>query len=364
MTVSVDDRINTLHIVGGYALGGAELFFTRLVNALHARGHPTTAVTCAGSLIETHLADDVPTYHSPMRSVIDVPGMWRIRRLIRQIEPAIVQTYMGRATRLTHVPGRSKAVHVARLGGYYKVGGFRHADAWIGITAGLCDYLVRNGLPRQRVHHIGNFVLPEAARPAAERAALRAALGVPDEAWLLLAVGRLHPVKGYTDLLQAAAALPETIAGRPWRIAVVGDGPLALSLGAEARALNLTDNLIWCGWKEDTGIYYQAADLFICPSRHEALGNVVLEAWSHGTPVLSTASEGPAEFTQHGESAWITPVADPDALRAGIEHLLADDALRAALTAGGQRTLAARFSEAAVLDQYLALYSGILSSGR
>lgn len=67
-------------------------------------------------------------------------------RLIRERQPDVVQTYMGRATSLTRLPGVSRALHVVRLGGYYKIDGYdRHADAWIGNTRDICTYRIAFG---------------------------------------------------------------------------------------------------------------------------------------------------------------------------------------------------------------------------
>ena len=82
----------------------------------------------------------VPQQTIPMRNGWDLLSVLKIRRLIRNTGPLIVQTYMGRATRLTRLPRDSAAIHVARLGGYFKIKGYyQHAHAWVGNTRGICD---------------------------------------------------------------------------------------------------------------------------------------------------------------------------------------------------------------------------------
>src|SRR5690625_3524083 len=108
---------------------------------------------------------------------------------------------MGRATRLTRLPPSSSAVHIARLGGYYKIRGYyEHAHAWVGNTKALCDYLVREGLPAARVFHIGNFVAEPATVSDDELATLRMQLGLPDDALVLMTLGRFIDIKGFDDL--------------------------------------------------------------------------------------------------------------------------------------------------------------------
>lgn len=64
------------------------------------------------------------------------------------------------------------------------------------------------------------------------------------------------------------------------------------------------------------------ADLFVCSSRHEPLGNVILEAWANRTPVVSTMAEGPVEFISKGEDALLSPLSNPEALAATILEML------------------------------------------
>ena len=85
-----------------------------------------------------------------MRGIWDLWARGKIAKLVESRRPPIVQTWMGRATRLTHLPARSQSVHVARLGGYYNPKGYRHAHAWVGNTRGICDHLIREGLPANR----------------------------------------------------------------------------------------------------------------------------------------------------------------------------------------------------------------------
>lgn len=66
---------------------------------------------------------------------------YKINRHIDEFRPDVVQTYMGRATRIVHPHADRLPVHLARLGGYYKLKGYRHAHAWVGNTHGIDAYL-------------------------------------------------------------------------------------------------------------------------------------------------------------------------------------------------------------------------------
>ncbi|HRD50129.1 MAG: glycosyltransferase [Candidatus Competibacter sp.] len=353
--------ISSAHIIGGGALGGAELFYVRLIHALQARQQRVLSINIPGGQVSARLQADVAQIHVPMRGIWDLPSRWRISAIVREHQPDIVQTYMGRATRLTHLePGR-RPIHVARLGGYYDLKGYRHAHAWVGNTKGICDYLINNGLPATRIAHIGNFVdLPAASSPEL-LAEQRRRLHIPEEALILVAVGRLHPVKGFEDLLAALSTLGSTLDHRPLYLVIAGDGPLNARLRNYADQISVGERVRWVGWQLDPHPYYELADLFVCPSRHETLGNVILEAWAHGRAVLSTQTAGAAELVAQGEDAWLVPPQQPQALADGIRRLLTDEPLRQRLAANGRAKAESHYSQQHIVNAYLELYQRLLA---
>ena len=353
--------IASAHIIGGGTLGGAELFYVRLVNALQARQQPVLSINIPDGQVSTKLQANVTQIHVPMRGNWDLPSRWRIGSILREHQPDIVQTYMGRATRLTHLDAGRHPIHIARLGGYYDLKGYRHAHVWVGNTKGICDYLVNNGLPAARIAHIGNFVdLPSASSPDL-LADWRRRLRIPEEALILVAVGRLHPVKGFEDLLAALSTFGATLYHRPLYLVIVGDGPLNAKLRGYADQIGVGERVRWVGWQLDPHPYYELADLFLCPSRHEPLGNVILEAWAHGRAVLSTQTAGALELIANGEDAWLVPPQQPQALADGIRRLLTDEPLRERLAANGRSKVENHYSQRHIVNAYLDLYQRLLA---
>lgn len=345
----------SLQLIGSKGLGGAERWFQRFAVALAEREVPTQLGLRRGGALARFDLGGLPVHALPFRTTWDPLSRRAVDGLIRKTRPAIVQTYMGRATRLTRTGGR--AVHIARLGGYYKLAPYRHADAWIGNTRGLCDWMIAEGLPAERVFHIYNFIEPPRPRPAAEIAALRAGLGIGAEHWVLLALGRLVPVKGHAVLLDALAQLSAEIDGRPWRVLLVGDGPLRPVLTRQAADLGLKDRLIWAGWQRDPGPFLQLCDLVVFPSLDaETLGNVILDAWAWQRPLVTAAFRGAREIARHGEDAYLVPCGDAAALAHGMRALLADAGLCRALIERGTARVGREFGVEPVMAGYLELY--------
>jgi glycosyltransferase involved in cell wall biosynthesis len=354
--------IKVVHIIGSKQLGGAERFYLRLVQALQKGGQTTVAFLRRGSEVVREVPPEIPVIELPMRTVWDPLSKWEVRRAIARVAPNIVLTYMGRATRLTHIRPGGGIVHVSRLGGYYKLDGYRHAHAWIGNTRGLCGYMIEHGLPASRVYHIYNFIdFPPAADPG-RRAAMRTACGLSDTDIVMVTAGRFVEVKGHRDLLAAFARLPASLDDRTLKLLMVGDGILGDALRHQAKQLAISDRIVWAGWQTEPGGYYDMADLVVFPSlERETLGNVILEAWAHRRPLVTTLSRGAREITRHGEDAWCVPCNDPAGLAEGIMTVLNNKALRAAMVDHGEYKVRNQFGQEAIVNQYSALFDRLLA---
>lgn len=350
----------TLQMVASKRLGGAERWFIRFNAALAERQAPTALAIRAGGDLDGRDFGSLPVHRLPYRTTWDPWSRHAVGELIRRIRPEVVQTYMGRATRLTRLARHGGPIHLARLGGYYALHPYRHAHGWIGNTRGLCDWMVRSGLPADRVHHIYNFAEPARSLAPERVAATRALHGVPNDAWVLVSLGRLVPVKGHCHLIESLTRLPQTLGGRPLCLLMVGDGPLATRLQQQAVQTGQSQRVLWVGWQPDPTPYLQMADLVVFPSLEaETLGNVILEAWSWGKPLVTTRFRGAREIARHGEDAWCVPCADAAALAQGIGEVLADPGLRRALIERGQTRVQREFAREVILDRYLELYRAL-----
>ena len=275
---------------------------------------------------------------------LDVLTGPRLGRALRADEPRVVVAWMNRAAR--HTP-RGPWARIGRLGGYYSLKYYKGFDHLVANTEDIAEWIVGQGWPAGRVACIPNFAaVPPNASPID-----RATLATPPDAPLLLAMGRLHEAKAHDISLQALAQLPGAYL---W---IAGVGPQEAKLKGLAEALGVAERVRFLGWRTDASALYRTADVCVFPSRYEPLGNVIIQAWAHGLPVIAAAAQGPAALIRDGEDGLLVPVDDADALAAGVHRLLADPALRARLAAAGARHVEAEFSEAAVGAQWKALFA-------
>ena len=171
----------------------------------------------------------------------------------------------------------------------------------------------------------------------------RQELGIPISDRMLLFVGRIEPLKGVDTLLlalkrlQQAGTIPTGIC-----LSIIGGDP---SKPRETRHAELDKLMTLC---DELGIgdmvtflgkraqetlhhYYSAADVVVIPSHYESFGMVALEAMACGTPVIATEVGGLAQLVKEGETGFLVPGRDPDAIASCLRLLLGDDTLRTKL---------------------------------
>ena len=163
---------------------------------------------------------------------------------------------------------------------------------------------------------------------------------------LVLAVGRLHPQKGYDTLLAALPLLGGAV------VAVAGDGPLEPALRAAAPAVR------WLGRRDDVADLLAAADVVVLPSVWEARSLTAQEALRAGRPLVATAVGGLPDLVRDG--AVLVPPGDPQALGAAVRRLLDDPAAAAAVAARGRAVAATWPTEDDTADHVAALYRELL----
>jgi glycosyltransferase involved in cell wall biosynthesis len=334
-------------IMAGAPSGGAELFFERLSAALAGAGETVLPVIRRDPARARRLAaDGLAPVQLGFGGPLDMLTGPRLARVLNGFAPQVAIAWMSRAARFAR---RGRWVLVGRLGGFYALRNFRRCEHLVGNTRGVVDWIEGQGWPPRRVHHLPNFVPDMAgALPLP-----RAALGVPDDATLVLALGRLHRNKGFDVLIRALARLPDAHA------VIAGEGPERPALTALARAEGLEARVHMPGWREDTAGLLAACDVLACPSRHEPLGNVVIEGWSARRPVVAAAAQGPSELIASGRNGLLVPCDDAEALADALGAVVRDTSAGRMLATAGRVRFETEFAEAPVLARWRAFLATV-----
>ena len=326
-------------VMAGAKHGGAEAFYERLTLALHGAGEAVLPVIRTDAERAARLgAAGLRPVELGFGGMFDLMTGRRLRAALEGFRPEVVVAWMNRAARFTP---RGAYTLVGRLGGYYDLKYYRRCDHLVGNTRDIVRWIAKQGWPPQRAHYLPNFANDfSAVAPAV--------LPAPHGATKLLAMGRLHRNKGFDLAIRALAALPGA------HLSIAGEGPERGALETLARDCGVADRVAFLGWRQDIGALLAGCDVFVCSSRHEPLGNIVLEAWSASRPVVAAAAQGPSELIEDGETGLLVAPEDADALARGIAALIADPQRAARFAQAGRAAFEREFAEAPVLAQWRA----------
>jgi glycosyltransferase involved in cell wall biosynthesis len=187
------------------------------------------------------------------------------------------------------------------------------------------------------VHVVHNGVDTDEFTPApsdAEKTALRAALGLPTEAPLMLFAGDLRsPRKGLDTVLEALAKLPTDV-----HLIVAGEARRSPYPAAAERA-GLADRVRFVGFRRDLADVMRACDMFVLPTHYDPFGLVILEAMACGLPPITTSEAGASEVITSGVDGIVIPKPDDaHTLADSIRVLLGDPGRRRAMSAAARET--------------------------
>jgi len=299
-------RLRIMQLILSRGFAGSERAVAEACNAM-CSSHDVALVVRRdhrgreGASILDHVESSIP--------VFELPAYWRTRRRLEQTisawQPDVVHTHLRRGTRYVAQIGAGPAhvgtLHIALNGPHYlRTGGLICISEWQVGT-------VPPGYPG-RVYLLPNSLEPQ-PRLASERIReLRSELGAAEGDYLIGAVGRLAPSKGFDVLVRAfeAARLPRG------RLVIVGEG------GERRRLRRLAgERVSLVGFRRDVKDLYQAFDLFVSPSRIEPYGRVIVEALDGGAPVIATDAHGPRDIARRCPIV-IVPRDDVDALAGAL----------------------------------------------
>ena len=206
---------------------------------------------------------------------------------------------------------------------------FPSADGVIALSQGVADEIVRLVPGTERgMDVIYNVGFPLEAQVKEHGGRKRAAVEGPIT---LLACGRLTRQKDYPTMLEAFSRLTGDV-----RLEILGEGELKAQLERMCQDLRISDRVTFLGFQRDPISYMSRADVFVLSSLWEGFGNVLVEAMSVSTPVVSSdCPHGPGEILTDGENGLLVPTSDPAALASALQRMVDDPELRARLGSAG-----------------------------
>ncbi len=262
------------------------------------------------------------------------------------------------AKRLGYWPLRRAVRTVARV-----------ADAIIATDRSIEPALRRHLNPRpDQIRVIPNGIdlaaTDELAGPD-DAARVRAGHAVTRDDVVLMSVGRLERNKGFDDLAAALGQLSQpggALGSRRWRWILVGAGPFASGIEAAVRAHGLGDHVIFAGRLPDAELHawYEAATLFVHPTRYEGSSLVTLEAMAHRRAVVATRAGGLPDKVRPGVNGWLVDPGDVAALASAVADALAQPDRLITMGAEARTIVTREFAWPVIAEQHIALYRALL----
>lgn len=268
----------------GTGWGGMETHTADLAIALSEKGH-TVHVVAHNAYGERFLK---PVHFHQLPFQLGRRNLWlkyRLRRLLRSIQPDIVHAQGSKAASLVSSAHRVAGATIGTVHGTkssHKA--FDRLNGVIGVSRDIIDAIAH---PNTRLIHNG---LPLADNASVDNAGATT-IQIPGERPLLLAAGRLEPVKQFDRLIRAWAE-----ADCEGKLVILGEGSQRAGLRELMQELNVTDRILLPGHESRMMPWLQAATACIITSSREGFPYIMVEALMAGCPVLSTPVSGVGEF--------------------------------------------------------------------
>ena len=336
-------------LTNGLRFGGAERVVEALAIDLSRLGDDVcvVATTRDGPIGDIIRDQGIPVHVLNISSSLDLKPVYKLARIAKKFNADVIHSHLAVSDIVAAMtrPLVSKArfittvhntgVELDRFKSRLWRGSLHAFDQVLAVSQRVQESLSPRLKP-QVVHP--SLIRHQHALPSREE--VRTRLGIPEDQLLVMAVGRLTPIKGFDILKEAVESFDREAA----RFILVGEG------GERHRLEGGKLELI--GARDDAAELMAGADLVVAPSRSEGLPQVLLEAMAAGRAVVATHVGGTPEVVMDGKTGILVPPNQPYALREAIKRVLDDTDLRESFgKAGRQRLLREGFNRESMVDQ-------------
>ncbi|WP_030314373.1 glycosyltransferase [Streptomyces sp. NRRL B-3229] len=339
--------MRALHVITGLGVGGAEQQLRLLLRHLPVDCEVVT-LTNPGAVADGLVADGVRVTHLGMAGNRDLGALPRLVRHIRSGGYDLVHTHLYRACVYGRLAARLAGVRAivatehslgdSQMEGRRLTRGVRGlylaserlGRSTVAVSPTVAARLRHWGVPAPRIAVVPNGIDLDRFRfDPARRLRARQALGLPETAYVVGGIGRLHPGKRFDVLIRALAQLPEIC-----RLVLVGGGPEEHHLRRTAHEAGVADRVLFTGERPyapdgspgpDLPSLTSAMDVLASPSPEEAFGLAAVEALAAGLPVLYASCPAIEDLPPESTGAARQVACDPTAFARAVAATRAHD---------------------------------------
>ena len=391
--MSPEKRIKIVRIIARLNIGGPSLHVVNLNKGLSSDRFESLLVTGSpntgeGSMLDYAQENGVQPLAIPEMvgeaslRLRDFKALVRLYQILRKERPQIVHThtakagFLGRlAARLAGVPILVHTYHGHVLHSYYSPlkswlllqmerGLARTTDRLVAVSAlGKEDLIAYRVAPSEKISVIPlGFDLNPFLDCESLKGEFRGEIGLAADAKLVGIIGRIFPIKNHRLFLESAAQVAEQESNV--RFVIVGDGILRREMEQYAQDLGIRQQVIFTGWRRDLPRIYADLDLLVVSSDNEGTPVSAIEAMASGCPVVATQVGGLPDLVQNGETGYLVPSKQPQALAAAMLELIRDPETAKQMGRSAQQSVMGRFSVNRLISDIEGLYEELLTSGK
>ncbi len=362
-------------VIYAMGLGGAERVMAILANYWATHGWDVTLITLVDGSKQPFYPLDPQVKLQPLGVAGDstnpisaIWNFWRRVKILRAAiiasQPDVVISFMNTASVLTLVAGWNSEIPVIVsehiYPGFTEVNkGWQLLMKWTYRYADRVTLLTENALPFYPANKgYKSIVMPNPVLTPAPPVITEPLLPTPT----LVAMGRLHPQKGFDLLLQAFGQVQAKYPD--WHLTILGEGAMRGELEQLRAKLGLIDRVHLPGQVQNVNEHLRQADIFVMSSRFEGFPMALCEAMACGLPVISTdCLSGPREIVTDGVDGVLVAVDDVDALAAGLDALMSDPVKRQQIAQAAPQVLE-RFGLERVMGMWTDAIKQVVTRGR
>jgi L-malate glycosyltransferase len=361
----------SLHIDTARTWRGGQGQVMHTVMGLRARRQRTALVAHPEGELYRRMSEGTDLIPLAPRNEIDLAAAWRLSRVLKQLKPQVIHAHDPHgvamaATALSIASPSPQPVLVASRRIEFRIAQnsfskwkYGRVDCFVAISDAVRDRLVADGIPRQKttVVHEGVDVERIVHLPTAN---VHAAFYLPTHAPIVGNIGALVPQKGQHHLIDAAAIVVRAVPDS--RFVICGEGELRPALEEQIKRKHLERHVFLAGFRPDVLELLKGFDLFALSSLQEGLCTSLVDAMAASKAAVATRVGGLPEVVVDGETGFLVPPRDHEALADRIVMLLKDDARRARMGDAALKRARERFTMDRMVEGTLATYERLLGA--
>jgi glycosyltransferase involved in cell wall biosynthesis len=373
------ERINILYIIGSLVLAGAGRHLFEVLQGLdRSRFNPVVCCFEKTGPFVRHIEGlnikveglALPNIRDPRFFVRLLP----IMRIVKKERIDIVHTYLFPANffgAVTAKMGGASAIVTSRRGmneleKKSHIIAYRYSNFLVDKIITVSEASKISAVKSEKVNSgkvisIHNGIDMERFNGNCNALKTKTELGLKKDHRLVGTVANLKPVKGYQYLVKAIPKIVDSVPNT--RFVFAGEGPLREELTGLAGRLKISEKILFAGRRHDIPQILHALDLFVLPSLSEGISNSLLEAMSAGKAVIATAVDGNLEVVTDGETGFLVPPKDSQALSDAVIKVLSDKPLAKKLGEAGKKRVLTEFHLNKMISKMQNLYQELIENG-